>query len=333
MTVKLVLMLALLLAVLSPVANSASTVSAQETTPSPARIAIQRLIDEAYNKGEIGVIDEIFAPTYARYPVNADQNDIKNTILALRGAIPDLQATPVLLLVEENSAALSLSIQGTLKADLVFPNSIPIPATKQPLELVINSVFIFNEQDTISIEWNAFDNLSFLANIGLMEQVAFWKAPNEPIAPVASSITLSAKDLVLGYYDAMNRGDFAFIEAQLREDFTGYNPFGVLDRAGYTADWHALYNALSNFTITIGETTAEGDWIAAVFTLTGTFDRDFVLQDGSIVPPTGGVIELTIITFHQFDAQQQLRQTREIYDGWSLLSQIKLVSGAVPGEE
>jgi hypothetical protein len=77
-------------------------------------------------------------------------------------------------------------------------------------------------------------------------------------------------------------------------------------------------------------TTAEGDWIAVVYTVSGTFDRNFLLPDGSAVPPTGGHIKLDIITFHQFNEQLLLLQTREIYDGWSLLSQIKLVPENMP---
>ena len=99
-------------------------------------------------------------------------------------------------------------------------------------------------------------------------------------------------------------------------------------------DWAAAISITSNngidFQITIQMTTAEGDWIAVVYTLSGTFNRDFVLADGSTVPPTGGQIKLDIITFHQFTEQLLLQQTREIYDGWSLLSQIKLVPDNPP---
>jgi predicted ester cyclase len=326
-----IITLALALVLLNSFARLNGRATAQDTNPH--REAIQRFIDEAYNRGEAGVVDEIFAPPYIRYPVNADATGIKNTIWALRAAMPDLQATPVLLLAEGNSVALSLSIRGTLLSDLVFPDSLPIPATNQPLELVVNSLYIFNEQGTITIEWNAFDNLSFLANIGLLQQVDFWNAPSQPITPVASGMTPFAQDLIIDYLDAMNRGDYAYVQARLQENFIGYNPFGSLDAPGYVADGQALYNALAGFNLQLEVTTAEGDWIAAVYVLNGSFERDFRLQDGTFVPPTGGVIKLTIITFFQFDAEGRFRETREIYDGWSLLSQIKLVSGEVPGSE
>jgi hypothetical protein len=329
MAVRLIVIAALLL--FSPIASLTARVSAQEPAPSPYRSAIQRLIDEAYNQGEISVIDEIFAPTYIRYPANTDRTGIKTSHPGAAGRCPTCRPPRSCCLSREQRGAESLPSRIS-ESDLVVSRQRTDPATHQPLEMVVNSLFVFNEQDTISVEWNAFDNLSFLANIGLMEQVAFWNAPDEPIEPAASSMTPYAKDLVLNHYDAMNRGDFAFIQARLRADFTGYNPFGSLDRDGYTADWRALYNALANFHITIEATTGEGDWIAAVYTLRGTFDRDFYLQDGSVVPPTGGGITLTIITFHQYDDQGQLRQTREIYDGWSLLSQIKLVSGRCPAK-
>jgi len=77
-------------------------------------------------------------------------------------------------------------------------------------------------------------------------------------------------------------------------------------------------------------TVAEGDWIAAAYSLQGTFDRVFVLPDETAVPPTGGRIELTIVTVHRFDEQGRLRQIRELYDGYSLLAQIKLVPDQPP---
>jgi predicted ester cyclase len=310
--------------------GAASTVSAQDTSTLQYREAIRRLVDEVYNKGQIGVLDEIFAETYTRYPAMTDRDSFKKNVLALRAAFPDLMATPVLLIAQGNTVALHLVIRGTFEGDLVFPDSVPIPATHQPLELIVNSVFVFTEQGKASIEWTAFDNLSFLAAIGIIEPLAFWDAPDWQIAPTPSSVTAAAKDTMSAYYQAMSAGDFDFVRAHLLENFVGYNPFGDFDRDGYIQDWRSLHDALSDFQITIQMTTAEGDWIAVVYTLSGTFNRDFVLADGSTVPPTGGQIKLDIITFHQFTEQLLLQQTREIYDGWSLLSQIKLVPDNPP---
>lgn len=303
---------------------------AQGNPASPYRDAIRRLVDEVYNQGQIGAVDELFAATYTRYPAATDRDGFKRNILALRAAMPDLEARPLLLIVEENSAALHLSIHGTFVTDMVFPDSVPIPATNQPLALIVSSVFVFNEQGQISIEWNAFDNLSFLAAIGLLEPVAFWSAPDEAFTPAASPATAQAGALIASYYQALNAGDFDFIQGWLSPDFVGYNPFGDFDREGYVQDWRSLRDALSGFTIAVQMTVAEGDWIAAAYSLQGTFDRVFVLPDETAVPPTGGRIELTIVTVHRFDEQGRLRQIRELYDGYSLLAQIKLVPDQPP---
>ncbi|NLF74464.1 MAG: ester cyclase [Chloroflexi bacterium] len=306
------------------------SVSAQDTPPSLYRDAIRRLVDEVYNEGRIGAVDELFAATYTRHPDATDRDGFKRNILALRAAMPDLEAQSLLLIVEENSAALHLSIRGTFVADMVFPDSVPIPATNQPIALIVSSVFVFNEQGQIDIEWTAFDNLSFLAAIGLLEPVASWNAPDEAFTPAASSATIQASEMIARYYQAMNAGDFGFIQEQLLDGFVSYNPFGDFDREGYVGDWWSLREALSGFTIAVEMTVAEGDWVAAACTLQGTFDRVFRLADGSSVPPTGGRIELTLVTFHQFDEQGRLRQIRELYDGYSLLAQIKLVPDQPP---
>lgn len=304
--------------------------SAQGTPASPYRDAIRRLVDEVYNQGQIGAVDELFAATFTRHPAATDRDAFKRTTLALRAAMPDLEARPLLLIVEENSAALHLSIRGTFVADMVFPDSVPIPATNQPLALIVSSVFVFNEQGQISIEWNAFDNLSFLAAIGLLEPVAFWNAPDETFMPESSSATAQAHGMIASYYQALNAGDFDFIQGWLSPDFAAYNPFGDFDREGYVQDWRSLRDALSGFNITVQMTVAEGDWIAAVYSLRGTFDHVFVLPDETAVPPTGGQIELMIVTVHRFDEQGRLRQIRELYDGYDLLAQIKLVPDQPP---
>ncbi|MEJ2558224.1 MAG: ester cyclase [Anaerolineae bacterium] len=58
---------------------------------------VRRYLDEAGNKGNLGIIDELMAPDYARYttgPVGAlNRESQKQRIAGFRAAFPDIHVT------------------------------------------------------------------------------------------------------------------------------------------------------------------------------------------------------------------------------------------------
>src|SRR5262245_55524294 len=81
--------------------TAAPFVSAQ----SDPRTGIQRVIDEAFNQGQLDVIDEVFAENYVSHPDDGDRDAFKANILAQRDAMPDLHASADLITVEGEWAA------------------------------------------------------------------------------------------------------------------------------------------------------------------------------------------------------------------------------------
>jgi len=78
---------------------------------------IRRYLEEAYNKNNPSILDELCAPNYARYlsnaptPLNLIQQ--KQRLAGMRTAFPDLRVEIVRLIAEENFVTLQVIVRGT----------------------------------------------------------------------------------------------------------------------------------------------------------------------------------------------------------------------------
>jgi len=287
---------------------------------------IRQLVDEVYNTGNIAAVDTIFAENYTRYPEATDRDSFKRTILGLRAAMPDFQARAVILVHEGDMAALHLYMQGTLVNELIFPDSFPIPPNSQNITMVANIIYRFNEMGQVVEEWNGFDNLSFLAQVGAIPMPAsIWNAPGDTVTVGASATRDQHLLTVQSYFNALQNGDFNDVQHMLTDNFTAYNPFGSFDRGGFIDDWWALKNALPDLSLRVDSVTVQGDQIVVRYTLRGTFSQTFVMTDGTVSPPSGNAVELMFVSFFRVDEAQRIVEIREIYDGFSFLVQLGVV--------
>jgi len=83
---------------------------------------------------------------------------------------------------------------------------------------------------------------------------------------------------------------------------------------------------MPDLNVTVEHIVAEGNWAAAVYAISGTFSRNMVLTDGSIISPTNLAMQLLGIAFFHFDENGLLTEVREMYDGLSFLGQIGLMT-------
>lgn len=307
-------------------------VSAQADPEETYKAIIRQAIDQAYNHGNVAPISEHFAPAYLEHPGETGRLDLMGAALGLRAAMPDLQATLELLIAEGAWVAVRLHLLGTFVNELVFPNVEPVPPTGQPVELVVNRVFRFNEDGQVIEAWDGFDNLSYLAQIGLL--------PTPTEAPVANlgvvevlptALEAQHRATVLTYFEAVNQGTLPTLAGAFSADYAAHNPFGLFDFAGQVDDLNALRSALPDLTLTVEQVIVEGDWVGALYTLQGTFTSAYVLPEGS-VPPTGGAVELPVIAFFHFDGQGTVLESWELYDGLSFLSQLGLSMAPAPDQ-
>ncbi|MBX3080437.1 MAG: ester cyclase [Anaerolineae bacterium] len=293
---------------------------------------VRTVVDAIYTQGNVGVMDGFYTPTFTRHPSNSDLLTVKVSILALKAAIPDLRPSIPLIIADGNLVAFRLRLDGTLVNELVFPNSVPIPATNQPITLLTNIVMRFDENNLIAEEWDGFDNLGFLVQIG-----AIPPPQTEPVElPLVFNIQPSPreqqnKEATLAYYDGLSRNDFSVIDAYLRPDMSAYSVFGKMDRTAQNNDLSFLRNAMPDLSYTVDQVLAEANWTAVMYHVRGSFTQPYAASPDQPIQPTNQPFDLLVVTLYQFDEQGQVVESYELFDSFSFLSQLGLNVPRVPG--
>src|SRR5215472_14120109 len=81
------------------------------------KATVLRYLDEAWNKGNVDIIDELMAPNYARYlpgaAVPLDRAGQKQRILGFRRGFPDLRLEAEDMLAEGDKVAFRMLLRGT----------------------------------------------------------------------------------------------------------------------------------------------------------------------------------------------------------------------------
>lgn len=302
------------------------TTLAQDTPP-PYKDLVRVVVDQAYTFGNFTAMDTVFASDYIRHPGETDRDAFKTSVVALRAAVPDLTATLDLLLQESSYVVARFHMQGTFTQTFVTPNALPVAPNNQPVQFVVNSIYRFDENGLIVEEWNGFDNLSFLGQMGTIPAPA--KKPeivlNYPDL-VLTGLEIQNKMIAQQYFDAINQGDFTVLDTAFKGDFLAHNPFGSLDRPGFSDDWLRLRGALPDLNVSVDLLLSEGNWTAALYTMRGTFTHNFINTDGSTIQPTGNVLELPVIILFRFEQQGLVAESWELYDSLSFLTQLGLIT-------
>ncbi len=85
-----------------------------------AAATVRRYIDEALNKGNASIVNEVFAPDAVSHTPNGDlrgHDEIKESIMMRRGAFPDLRATIDKQVADGDDVVTYLTPSGTHKGD------------------------------------------------------------------------------------------------------------------------------------------------------------------------------------------------------------------------
>lgn len=127
---------------------------------------IRRWIEEAWNKGNADIADEIYAPDFTAADVHdparilRDPEDIKQSVIETRAAFPDIHFTIDHLIAEGDKVVGAFTIRGTHKGDL---EGIP-PTGKQ---VVFSAVDIWRFDGGKIVE----RCLASVDRLGLMQQL------------------------------------------------------------------------------------------------------------------------------------------------------------------
>ena len=131
------------------------------------RALIQRFVEEAFNRGNLGVVDDIFALDYVGHTAGLpDQTlgpeGVKEFVGLYRSAFPDLHTTIEDIVTEGDKVAYRWTAVGTHQGELLG-----VPPSSNRMELT--GITIERIEDGKIVEtWNNFDQLGMMRQIGAM---------------------------------------------------------------------------------------------------------------------------------------------------------------------
>ena len=132
---------------------------------------VRRYLEEAWNKGNVGILDELMASDYSRYmsgpakPLNREGQ--KQRITAFRKALPDLHLTIDDLVAEGDKVVFRITLRGTHQGAFmgVSPTGKPVTVTAIDIARFAGGKIVEH--------WGQMDSL------GLMQQLGAVPAPGQ----------------------------------------------------------------------------------------------------------------------------------------------------------
>ena len=132
-------------------------------------VLIRALIDEAFNKGNLSVLEDIIHPEYQYSSPDSQLKGISQLtefIQAFRNAFPDLELQIDDLFVSNNRGCTAFTLKGTHKEDFMG-----IPATQKSVE-VQGMVMSRFKDDKIFGDYEILDNLTLFQQLGVVPDLS-----------------------------------------------------------------------------------------------------------------------------------------------------------------
>jgi steroid delta-isomerase-like uncharacterized protein len=125
---------------------------------------VRKYIEEAWNRYNLDLLDEILSPSYRRYLAPGappmDRVAQKNRLIGFREAFPDLHLTIVDLIAEGDQVAMRITFRGTHRGEFQG-----IPPTGKSIQ--VNGLGIIRiENGKFAEQWGGPDMLSWLQQLG-----------------------------------------------------------------------------------------------------------------------------------------------------------------------
>ena len=154
---------------------------ARADSPSDANTAlIRRIIAEAFNAGDLDIIDEALARDYLDHQAGPDAPGgpaaFKAFVDAFRAAFPDVQVTVEDLVAEGDRVALRVTLRGSQQGALG-----EIPATGLPVEFGGYHIYRF-EDGKVAEHWGLQDDLGLLLQLGVIAPEAAPLTPGTTVS-------------------------------------------------------------------------------------------------------------------------------------------------------
>ena len=132
--------------------------------------ASRRLIEEAFNRGSVEVIDEICADNFVDHDALMGDQDVaaaKQTIAGYREAFPDIHITIDDIFAVDDKVVYRWTGEGTFENEMMGLE--PTHEKGDPVRGVTIDRF---EGDKVAESWTHFDTLTLMRNVGAIPEQA-----------------------------------------------------------------------------------------------------------------------------------------------------------------
>ena len=129
----------------------------------------RRVWEEAFGKGNLEVIDELFAPSYYfRSPLGIDikgAEGFKQNLAMMRSAFPDMHITIDDMIAEGDKVVTRFTLTATFTGDLMG-------ITPTGKKVTVSGIVITRWEDGKEVEaWESLDTLAFYQQLGISPPV------------------------------------------------------------------------------------------------------------------------------------------------------------------
>jgi len=129
----------------------------------------RRIVEEIFNRGNLGLIDEIMAPDFVEHEelppgVPRDREGVKQLSSALRSAFPDFKATIDDILAEDDKVVIRQTWSGTQKGDFMG-----IPPTGKSVSFGVIDIIRFSGGKVVE-HWGLMDSMSMMQQLGVIPE-------------------------------------------------------------------------------------------------------------------------------------------------------------------
>jgi predicted ester cyclase len=134
----------------------------------------RRFIEEAWNQGDLAVLDEIASPALVLHflpPSIPQAESLKHLIASFRSTFPDLRLTVEDQLAEGDRTVARITMSGTQRGPYMNPLGTLMPPTGKRFSVQIIDVFRYDGDGKWAECWSGFDQLGMLQQLGALPAV------------------------------------------------------------------------------------------------------------------------------------------------------------------
>ncbi len=131
--------------------------------------AIQRVIAEAFNAGDVAVLETLYSGEFVAHlpPSEVDRpaltrDDLYEIVLLLREAVPDLVVSSERVIAEGDYVVVQARLRGTFASEFY-----DTPPTGEPVDMAFTVIHRFDAAGAIAEAWVSYDTLALRQQLGL----------------------------------------------------------------------------------------------------------------------------------------------------------------------